>query len=516
MQEEEYMRLSTSQERGTAALYKLSNRQLISLSERRCVVIGSHPSCDLVLSGPSVAPRHVAIERAATGEISARVDKLTHAVSINGRRPARGASVPIATGSLVRVGDDEFVLTDAPGQAPTSAFGCLRGADPGFRHAIDTALRAATTSCSVLILGETGTGKELVARAVHEASPRSRGPMVSVNCGAISEQLIGSELFGHERGAFTGADSARQGMFVHASGGTLFLDELGELPLAQQPHLLRALENRTVRPVGSNREQPVDIRLVAATNRIDGLGGERSRLRADLYHRLATVVVLLPPLRQRRADIALLVHAFMEDFTREYGPRTIAHSTLRALCDYHWPGNIRELRAAVQRAMALCRRELTLDHLLPIPLADTAHALPPRRHARTAGTQMALPIEPTPTTLPPNSLPAHAPNPLGPPTLTRFEAMMRDQMVDALANHGSLRRAANALGMPKSTFADRAKRLGIPSARRRAVPDATPCQHDPAAHAAARFPTQSARGTRTRSDADAGSRIGSLPSAQRP
>ncbi len=511
------MRLSASQERGPVALYKLSNCQLISLSERRCFVIGSHPSCDLVLSGPSVAPRHVAIERAATGELSARVDKPTHAVNINGRRPARGASIPIATGSLVRVGDDEFVLTDAPGQTPTSAFGCLRGADPGFRHAIDTAMRAATTSCSVLILGETGTGKELVARAVHEASPRSCGPMVSVNCGAISEQLIGSELFGHERGAFTGADSARQGMFVHASGGTLFLDELGELPLAQQPHLLRALENRTVRPVGSNREQPVDIRLVAATNRIDGLGGERSRLRADLYHRLATVVVLLPPLRQRRADIALLVHAFMEEFTREYGPRTIAHSTLRALCDYHWPGNIRELRAAVQRAMALCRRELTLDHLLPLALAETAHALPPRRRARPAGTQMALPIEPPPTAPPPASLPtlAHAPGPLGPPTLTRFEAMMRDQMVDALANHGSLRQAAHALGMPKSTFADRAKRLGIPSSRRRAAPDPASRRHD-AARTTARFPTQSARGTRTRSDADAGSRIGSQPSAQRP
>jgi formate hydrogenlyase transcriptional activator len=317
---------------------------------------------------------------------------------------------------------------------------------------VTTALRAAVTDCSVLVLGETGTGKELIAQAIHEASPRAQGPLVALNCGAIPGQLIGSELFGHEKGAFTGAAGDRDGMFVHACGGTLFLDELGELPIEQQPHLLRVLETRHVRRLGANTEQPVDVRLIAATNRVEGLGSTSERLRLDLYHRVATVVIELPPLRARQDDIPLLVRAFMDELARDLGHRHIRGRTLQALCDYPWPGNVRELRAAIQRAMALCPGELTLEQLLPrmAPPVAASVATRPRYVSRAAEPDRAAPR-------------AHD-------GITPIESVLRERMRHALMRCGSIRAAAQALGMPKSTFADRARRLGVfQEARRRDV-----------------------------------------------
>lgn len=317
----------------------------------------------------------------------------------------------------------------------------LQGEDRIFRRAIAMAIRAAATSCSVLIVGETGTGKELVARAIHDASPRMGGPMVAVNCGAITRELIGSELFGHEQGSFTGATSARDGVFVQANGGTLFLDELGELPKEQQPHLLRVLETRKVRPLGGNKERAIDVRMIAATNRIVGLGGPGSPLRLDLYHRVATVIVPLPPLRERPGDIPILVRAFMSELGPDLGERTIAPATMRALIDYPWPGNVRELRQAVRRAMTLCRDELTLDQLLPHVKPGSTRG---RRRVNRGRQKRRMRICPRTTA-----------------SLRPIDLIIRDALIDALQRHASMRSAADSLGLAKSTFSDWARRLGI-------------------------------------------------------
>jgi DNA-binding NtrC family response regulator len=210
---------------------------------------------------------------------------------------------------------------------------------------------AAPTDATVLVEGESGTGKELAARAVHDHSTRASGPFVVVDCSAIPEALIDSHLFGHVRGAFTGADRERRGAFVEASGGTLFLDELGELPLAAQARLLRALEARTVQPVGADRTVEVDARVVAATHRdLPRMVGDKT-FRFDLFYRLAVVHVALPPLRDRLEDLPELIAAFYA--TRGADPGPIDGDNLARLSQHAWPGNIRELRNVLERAWAL-------------------------------------------------------------------------------------------------------------------------------------------------------------------
>ncbi|KON81615.1 sigma-54 dependent transcriptional regulator [Azoarcus sp. PA01] len=215
--------------------------------------------------------------------------------------------------------------------------------------------RVAQTPSTVLLLGESGTGKEVAARALHEMSPRARRPFVPVNCAAIASELIESELFGHIRGAFTGATESRNGLFHYAHGGTLFLDEIGELPLALQTRLLRVLEERRLRPVGSEREVPVDVRIVAASNR--DLAGEvaAGRFREDLYFRLAVVDILIPPLRERAEDIPDLLHHFMNLLTMQLAVPGLAipDALLARLTHYRWPGNVRELRNFVERSLIL-------------------------------------------------------------------------------------------------------------------------------------------------------------------
>lgn len=333
----------------------------------------------------------------------------------------------------------------------STAFAAMIGDDPALRHAIDMAGRAAKTDCSVLIVGETGTGKELVAQAIHRQSPRHNRPWVPVNCGAISRDLIASELFGHKQGAFTGATSDRSGVFVQAHRGTLFLDELGELPLDQQPNLLRVLETRRVRPIGDTREHVVDVRVVAATNRLEHLGTDASVLRLDLFHRVATVIIELPPLRERPDDIPGLTQAFMDEFTSALGRHTISPAVMRQLSRYSWPGNVRELRQAVQRAMTLCDRELTVEHLLP------------RRHhsiqsVTFAGTTRARDQPSAPTRR--NQSGKHLDDSTA-QHLRPIDLIIRDALIDALDANPSIRAAARSLGMAKSTFSDWMRRLGI-------------------------------------------------------
>ncbi|MFK8252900.1 sigma-54-dependent transcriptional regulator [Ancylobacter terrae] len=233
----------------------------------------------------------------------------------------------------------------------------LLGQSAAIRAVREAIARVAPLPTSVLVTGESGTGKEVAARVLHAMSDRSDKPFVPVNCAAIPPDMIESELFGHLKGAFTGALTARDGLFIHADGGTLFLDEIGELPMPMQSKLLRVLEERRVRPVGAEREMPVDVRLVFATNRDLEEDVAVGRFRADLYYRMNVMQIRLPPLRERREDIDELALQFLATLTRQLGVPAIrldeeARAALRA---YRWPGNIRELRNVIERSLILGR-----------------------------------------------------------------------------------------------------------------------------------------------------------------
>ncbi|MBL8721264.1 MAG: sigma-54-dependent Fis family transcriptional regulator [Myxococcales bacterium] len=226
--------------------------------------------------------------------------------------------------------------------------------------------RIAETDASVLVTGESGTGKEVVARALHRRSPRRDRPFVALNCAAMPEALLESELFGHARGAFTDARTARTGLLVQADGGTVFLDEIGELPLGMQPKILRALQERTVRPVGSTEERKIDVRIIAATNRDLEQAVEERRFRDDLYFRINVIHLELPPLRARGNDVLLLAQHFVERFSRRLGrPVTgISPEAAERLVSYAWPGNVRELQNCMERAIALTSFEtIAVDDL---------------------------------------------------------------------------------------------------------------------------------------------------------
>ena len=247
------------------------------------------------------------------------------------------------------------VLSDRVAQS--SRFSKLLGESPAMQRLFDDLHRVSNTDASVLITGESGTGKELVARALHEQSRRQSKPFVAINCAALPESLLESELFGHKRGAFTDAVTDQRGLFVQADGGTLFLDELGEFPLTLQPKLLRALEERTVRPIGSEKETPFDVRLIAATNRDLETAVEEKRFREDLYFRVNVIQIKLPPLRARGTDILLLSQHYLQQFASANEKQIVGLSdaTAQKLMDYAWPGNVRELRNAIERAVALAR-----------------------------------------------------------------------------------------------------------------------------------------------------------------
>jgi DNA-binding NtrC family response regulator len=393
-------------------------------------VIGGGSQSDLVVDDQFASASHCTLKRLSGNRWQLRDHGSKNGTRINGIRVEVAELRP---GSQISIGDTSLELL-IPTRGEVSARDCLVGQAPAFLAAIDKALKAARTRCSILILGETGTGKELVARAIHEASRRSEEAFVPVNCGSIPDQLVRSELFGHVKGAFTGAASDHAGLFQQAHRGTIFLDELGELPLEQQPHLLRALETRLVRRVGSPVEELVDTRVVAATNR-DCLDPQDSPLREDLFHRLSAIVIELPPLRERKSDIPMLVQRFLKEGQEEYGPHIVDARTLKRLSNHEWKGNIRELRNSVLRAMALGSSHLQLRDFLP------------------QGIRRALRAEPCQET------PAPALQ------LTYYQQNQRKLIAEAYGRLGSIRAAADELGLPKSTLADLCKRLGIDTSR---------------------------------------------------
>jgi len=249
---------------------------------------------------------------------------------------------------------ENFVLRREVSRRGASVEGIV-GASAVMGTVCDRLRRIAPTPATVLLSGESGTGKEVAARALHQMSSRSAGPFVPVNCAAIAAELIESELFGHVKGAYTGAQQSREGLFYYARGGTLFLDEIAELSAPAQAKLLRVLEERRIRPVGSEQEIPVDVRVIAATNRDLKAEVAAHRFRQDLYYRLQVVEVTLPPLRERAADVPALVAHFVAVLAPHLGVAPVApdHRTLARLTAYEWPGNVRELKNLVERSLIL-------------------------------------------------------------------------------------------------------------------------------------------------------------------
>ncbi len=333
-------------------------------------------------------------------------------------------------------------VCDVPAPAPPEpppAPAYIVGRSAAIRHVLDLIDRVAPTDATVAILGETGTGKELVAQAIYERSRRRGRPFVKVNCAAIPASLIESELFGHERGAFTGASRQRAGCFEQANGGTILLDEIGDLPLELQAKLLRVVDEGELQRLGGSRWTSVDVRIIAATNRDLEAAVRDGRFRADLFYRLSAFPIRLPPLRERAGDIPLLAGGFLERFARRLGRPidAIAPAAIEALAAHSWPGNVRELENAIERAAILTRGHI-LD--LPEPLSRSGATLAPGGAAPGASAAR---------------------------TLAEVE---RDHVLDTLARTGwrvsGDRGAAKILGLKPTTLEARMTKLG--SARPRA------------------------------------------------
>ena len=322
-----------------------------------------------------------------------------------------------------RLSDEAAALRQA--QAAAFPFGEIIAQDPEMQAVLGLARSVAPTDATVLVTGETGTGKELIARAIHHWSPRAKQTFLAVNCAALAETLLESELFGHEKGAFTGAVAQRRGRFELAHGGTLFLDEVSEMSPALQAKLLRVLQEHAFERVGGMKTVTVDVRVIAATNRdLQSMVAVKA-FRDDLYYRLSVFPIALPPLRDRRADIALLAEHILEGVARRMGKRIVGFSedAIRVLLDYRWPGNIRELQNVVERAAILCRGERMLPDHLAIPKVPSG------------------PIAATGKTL---------------------QELERDAILAALAAcQGNRRKAAEQLGIGIRTLYTRLKEYGI-------------------------------------------------------
>ncbi len=351
--------------------------------ERERVTVGRSVICDLVLGDKAVSGTHFEIVAHEKGFLVRDLDSTNG--TFCGELQIR--EVWIKPGTVIRVGQSHLRFEPQKGivDIPLSGkerFHDLIGRSVRMREIFATLEKIAPTELTVLVRGETGTAKELVARALHMASRRAAQPLVVQDCGAIPKDLIESTLFGHERGAFTGATERHRGSFEQADGGTIFMDELGELDLNLQPKLLRVLENREIKRVGGDRQIPVNVRVVAATNRDLRQMVNDGTFREDLFYRLSVVQIELPPLRDRPEDIPPLVEAFLADISERRFPDgdkhlTVAPEAMRRLMAYPWPGNIRELKNTVERAGSLADGlELTVRDLMPSSQKTPSPVLP--------------------------------------------------------------------------------------------------------------------------------------------
>jgi DNA-binding NtrC family response regulator len=392
-------------------------------------VIGSHESADLVLHDRTVSRFHCELSvedgRVAVRDLESRNGTVIDGVSVMQAWLRSGSTLTLGHSRL------RFELGDEPIEvalAESDRFGSLVGRSVAMRAVFARLEKAAASDATVLLEGETGTGKEAAAESIHEAGARKGKPFVVVDCGAIPPQLLESELFGHEKGSFTGATASREGAFEAAGGGTLFLDEIGELSPDLQPKLLRVLERREIKRIGNPRWQPVDVRVIAATNRNLRSEVNAGRFRSDLYYRLAVVVIRLPPLRERREDIQILVEHLLGASGAASLPEAdlLRSDAVRAeLAAHPWPGNVRELRNYVERCLAL--REP-----LPVDQQGASEPSPPPRPGIPAGT---------------------APNDLKAARESWTREFERRFLEDLLARHGNnVSAAARAAGVDRKYF----------------------------------------------------------------
>jgi transcriptional regulator with GAF, ATPase, and Fis domain len=317
------------------------------------------------------------------------------------------------------------------------------GDAPRWKDVLTQAAKVANTETTVMVTGESGTGKEVIARYIHRGSPRTRGPFIALNCAALPEQLLESELFGYERGAFTGAHVSRPGKIEQAAGGVLFLDEVGEMTPSVQAKFLRVLQEREFQRLGGTRVIKADVRVIAATNRDPRLAMERGTLREDLYYRLSVFEIALPPLRERKEDILLLADAFLKDVGASVGRPAagISEDAREQLLRHSWPGNVRELRNAVERAVILCEGGLVSSEHLPVAVAAV-----PARLDRSASSD---PVEAFPS------------------GGVKLDAIERDLVEKALARAGNNKsQAAKLLGVPRGQLYSLLRRHGLTDARR--------------------------------------------------
>lgn len=358
--------------------------------------------------------------------------------------------------------------------------------DPGMLRLYQVAERAAAANINILIVGETGVGKEVLAQAVHRQSPRAHAPILCLNCAALSENLLESELFGHEKGAFTGAGEAKPGLLETAPGGTVFLDEMGEMPLSLQAKLLRVIESREVTRVGGLKARPIDVRFVAATNRQIETEVAAGRFRSDLYFRLNGITLHIPPLRMRPREIMPLARKFLLQFWSQMGRRSVPRlspSAEELLLAYAWPGNVRELRNVIERAAVLCENDIiTDDHMpadtmranavprrAPAAQAPSAESPPPRSTAMYGSAALDPVVPPAASTVdavaPIGSTAALLSAPLSPAGGTRAE---RERILNALNEcAGNQSRAAKFLGISRSTLIQKILLYGLPRPRKR-------------------------------------------------
>lgn len=336
------------------------------------VSVGAMSDNDVVVNDQTASRYHAKIVQEDSGYVLVDL-RSTNGSFVNKVRIREAFLTP---GTTIAIGQTRFIFNAQEEEVsikPSVSDRCgdIIGGNQGMRQLYSILDKIAPTATTVVIEGETGTGKEVVAQSIHKLSPRANGPIIIFDCGAVPPNLIESELFGHEKGSFTGAVMTRQGLFEMADGGTLFLDELGELPIDLQPKLLRVLENREVRRVGSSKSTKVDVRIIAATNRNLEDEVKAGNFRQDLFYRLSVVRVRLPALRERTDDIGLLVSHFLEsqryNRTPEGGRRArgVSPAALQVLTGYQWPGNVRELINVIERAVSFCENQIIEPQDLP-------------------------------------------------------------------------------------------------------------------------------------------------------
>ncbi|HEU0031185.1 MAG TPA: sigma 54-interacting transcriptional regulator [Kofleriaceae bacterium] len=444
--------------------------------------LGSMDDNDVVLSDDTVSRYHCRIVQEDTGYVL--VDqRSTNGTFINKVRVREAFLKP---GSIVSVGQSQLRFNAREEEVqivPSRSDRCagLIGGNARMREIYTIIEKIAPTATTVVIDGETGTGKEVVAQAIHSLSPRSRNDLVVFDCGAVPPNLIESELFGHEKGSFTGAMMTRQGLFEQADGGTLFLDELGELPLDLQPKLLRALEQREVRRVGSTKAAKVDVRIIAATNRNLEDEVRAGRFRQDLFYRLSVVRLHLPSLRERADDIPLLVNHFLETGSYNRGAggtqkvRAVANDAMAALQNYPWPGNVRELVNVIERAVSFCDSELLALSDLPDYVRNAKASQAQMRAQTVTGVQRRAPTASGGHPVVPMS--ASAPTPTPPEELLAegvtfkdakerwVAAFERDYILQLLRrNSGNISHAARAADIDRKYFRKLMKKYDIEAA----------------------------------------------------